>query len=276
VGGLWFLTEGKKAEIKPSLNLLFMLVSAGVIVFLVVVFNIGDRLGAINGFFSPLFVVIILTLSFDQSIISRSLSQKWLVTLGESSYSLYAFHIPVLWLVNDTLLKFGIVLSPLALLVTYVPFMIALSVIIFRTVEWPAQKWLRANPQKLILVMVDLLLIAGAIALAFVLRIGLDVDSYLRSIRFAVRAGVPLVFALLVLFRFYHPVKNSKWFWTASTLLPLAIGTALLMAAMFLAANEEWIGSFPRTFLPISFVLMFSLLYLFRLALQRWKPAWVS
>ncbi|MFZ5857903.1 MAG: acyltransferase family protein [Chloroflexota bacterium] len=275
VGGLWFLTEGRKAEVTQKVNLVFMLVSLSVIVFFVAVFNIGDRLGAINGFFSPLFVLIILTLSFDQTSVSRFLSQKWLVTLGESSYSLYAFHIPVLWLFNDVLLRFGIVISPLALLVTYVPIMVALSVAIFRTVEWPAQKWLRSHPQKLLIVIVDLLLIAGAFALAFVARIGLNVEPFARSIRFAVRTGVPLAFALLVLFRFYAPLKNSIQRWALSALLPLGIATGLLAAAMFLAAQQGWIDSFPRTFLPIGFALAFGFLFLFRFALQRWKPAWV-
>jgi peptidoglycan/LPS O-acetylase OafA/YrhL len=276
VGGIWFLAEGKKAVINPTVNLFFMLVSAGVIVFLVVAFKIGLRLGGINGFFSPLFVVIILTLCFDQSIISRFLSQKWLVTLGESSYSLYAFHIPVLWIISDILLRFGIVLSPLTLLVTYAPFMVALSVLIFRRVEWPAQKWLRANPQKMILVVVDLLLIAGAITLAFVLRIGLNVDPYLRSIQFAVRVGMPVLFLSLMLFRFYDPLTNLKRFWALTTLiLPLVVGSAILGAAMFWAAKEGWIESFPRTFLPISFFATFGLLYLSRIMFQRWKPLWV-
>lgn len=276
VGGMWFLAEGKKAVINPTVNLFFMLASVGVIVFLVAAFKIGARLGAINGFFSPLFVVIILTLSFDQSIISRFLSQKWLVTLGESSYSLYAFHIPVLWIIGDVLLKFGIVASPIALLVTYAPLMIALSVLIFRRIEWPAQKWFRANPQKMFLVAADLLLIAGAITLAFVLRIGLNVDPYLPSIKFAVRAGVPVIFGFLVLFGFYVPIVDVKRFWAFSTFIPLALGSAVLGGMMFWGAKEGWIGSFPRTFLPISLFVTFGLLYLSRIVLQRWKPLWVA
>jgi peptidoglycan/LPS O-acetylase OafA/YrhL len=275
VGGMWFLSEGKKAEINPNVNLFFMLASAGVILFLVFAFKVGPRLGGINGFFSPLFVVIILTLIFDQSFISRFLSQKWLVTLGESSYSFYAFHIPVLWIIGDVLLRFGIVLSPLALLVTYVPFMIALSVLIFRKVEWPAQKWFRTNPQKLILVAIDMLLIAVAIKIAFIARIGLNLDPYLRSMGFAARAGMPLMFALLVLFGFYAPFANEKRFWMWSFLAPLILGTLLLGAAMWLGSSEGWFGTFPRTFLPISLVTIFGLLSLFRVALRRWRPAWV-
>lgn len=276
VGGLWFLTEGRNAEIHKAVNTRLLLTGAGVIVFFVAVFNVGDRLGAINGFFAPLFVLIILTLSFDQSAISRFLSQKWLVRLGESSYSLYAFHIPVLWLVNDALLRFGIVLSPLALLVTYVPLMVALSVWIFRRVEWPAQRWLRTQPQKLFLVTMDLFLIAAAIGLAFVLRLGFDLEPYQRSIRFALRTGVPLVFASLALFRYYAPLRHSLRYWTLSALLPLGISIALLAAAMFLASRQDWIDSFPRTFLPLSFVLIFGLLYLSRFALQHWRPSWVA
>jgi cell division protein FtsW (lipid II flippase) len=149
-------------------------------------------------------------------------------------------------------------------------------VLIFRRVEWPAQKWLRANPQKMILVVVDLLLIAGAITLAFVLRIGLNVDPYLRSIQFAVRVGMPVLFLSLMLFRFYDPLTNVKRFWALTTLiLPLVVGSAILGAAMFWAAKEGWIESFPRTFLPISFFATFGLLYLSRIMFQRWKPLWV-
>ena len=277
VGGIWFLTEGKNLVIKPSINLLFMLASVGVIVLLVGIFKVGNRLGAINGFFSPLFVLIILTLCFDQSVITRVLSQRWLVKLGESSYSLYIFHIPVLWIINDILLKFGIVSSPLVLLVTYAPFMIGLSVIIFRQIEWPAQKWLRTNPQKIILVVIDLVLIAGALALAFAFRVGFNVNSYMRSIQFAVRAGVPLTFVLLVLFGFYKPTKDKKRFWIfMNLLLPLLFGLALLGAVMFLGMREGWIESFPRTYPVIGLFLTFGLLYMSRLAFQRWMPSWVA
>jgi hypothetical protein len=277
VGGIWFLTEGKKTSINPTANLLFLLTSIGIIGFLVATFNIGARLGAINGFFSPLFVVIVLMLCFDQTVITRFLSQRWLVRLGESSYSLYIFHIPVLWIISDILLKFGIVPSPFILLVTYAPFMIGLSVIIFRQIEWPAQKWLRAHPQKIALVVIDLVLIACALALAFALRVGFNVNPYTRSIQFATRVGVPLVFVLLVLFGFYKPAKDLKPFWVLSNLLiPLLISLVLLGSAMFLGMREGWIESFPRTYPVICLILAFGLLYLSRLVLQRWKPSWVA
>jgi FlaA1/EpsC-like NDP-sugar epimerase len=129
---------------------------------------------------------------------------------------------------------------------------------------------------KMFLVAADLLLIAGAIALAFVLRIGLGVDPYLRSITFAVRAGVPLIFVSLVLFGFYAPIRDAKRFWAFSAFVPLALGSVILAAVMFLGAKEGWIGSFPRTFLPISFFVTFGLLYLSRILFQRWKPLWVA
>lgn len=277
VGGIWFLTEGKNSVIKQSINLLFMLASIGVVIFLVTAFEVGNRLGAINGFFSPLFVVIILTLCFDQTDITRFLNQRWLVRLGESSYSLYIFHIPVLWIIRDILHKFGIVPSPLVLLLTYAPFMIGLSVIIFRQIEWPAQKWLRTNPQKIILVVIDLVLIASALALAFALRVGFNVNPYMRSIQFAVRAGVPLTFVLLVLFGFYKPIKDTGQFRiVANLLLPLLLGLALLGAVMFFGMREGWIESFPRTFPAIGLILTFGLLYLSRLTFRRWLPSWVA
>jgi peptidoglycan/LPS O-acetylase OafA/YrhL len=277
IGGIWFLIEGKKTSINPTINLLFMLVSTGIVLFLATVFNIGSRLGAINGFFSPLFVVIILTLCFDQTLITRFLSQRWLVRLGESSYSLYIFHIPVLWIISDVLLKFGIVPSPLILLVSYVPFMIGLSVIIFRQIEWPAQKRLRANPQKIVLVVIDLVLIAAALALSFALRVGFNVNHYTRSIQFATRVGVPLAFILLVLFGFYKPAKDLKRFWFFSNLvIPLLLSLALLGAAMFFGMREGWIESFPRTYPVISLVFTTGMLYLSRLAFRRWKPSWVA
>jgi hypothetical protein len=221
--------------------------------------------------------VIILTLCFDQTVITRILSQRWLVKLGEASYSLYIFHIPVLWIISDILLKLRIVPSPLVLLVTYAPFMIGLSVIIFRQIEWPAQKWLRANPQKIILVVIDLILIAGALALAFALRVGFNVNPYMRSIQFAVRAGVPLTFVLLVLFGFYKPTKDTNQFrFLANLLLPLLLGLALLGAAMFYGMREGWIESFPRTYPIIGLILTFGLLYMSRLAFRRWIPSWVA
>ena len=47
------------------------------------------------GMLAPLFVLFIMFLSIDKSVIKKTLCNRWLVLLGDSSYSIYILHVPV-------------------------------------------------------------------------------------------------------------------------------------------------------------------------------------
>lgn len=273
VGGVWYLVLGKNMGVKQIINQMVMFFCMGVIIIMVWVLNVGDRLGALSGFFSPLFVIVILTLCFDQSNINKVLSHRWLVKLGESSYSLYIFHIPVLWLISDLLLHFGKTASPLTLLLTYVPFMIGLSVLIFRYIELPTHNWLRENPLKILLIVIDLFIISASFFVSFFLRVGYSLDSHARSINFSLRTGLPVIFILLIFFRIYQTKgMETGTLLLKKMILPLILGYVLLSGLMYVGVKNAWLESFPRTFPIIGVIITTSMLYLSRIIYKKWAP----
>jgi peptidoglycan/LPS O-acetylase OafA/YrhL len=274
--GMWYLKVGRTLELNQRMVSVVMF--SCLAVFLAMHFlGATQFFGSFHGFFSPLFAVIILTLTFDQSFVARILNWKPLVVLGESSYALYIVHVPLLWLFGGALGALGVKSSYLLSFGVYLPLALFISILVFRLIEWPAQDWLRKHPQTLVVFLIDIFLIVAAIALAYLARVGLDLRHYEREINFSIRAGLPLVLLSLILFRFYRPFGGVTIRWALVNLAaPLLLASTLLWGALTVAKGAGWIASFPRTFLPINLVLLFGLLYLSRQALQRWKPSWAT
>jgi hypothetical protein len=274
--GMWYLKVGRTLQLNQRMVSVIMF--SCLAVFLAMHFlGATQFFGSFHGFFSPLFAVIILTLTFDQSFVARILNWKPLVVLGESSYALYIVHVPLLWLFGGALGALGVKSSYLLSFGVYLPLALFISILVFRLIEWPAQDWLRKHPQTLVVFLIDIFLIVAAIALAYLARVGLDLRHYEREINFSIRAGLPLVLLSLILFRFYRPFGGVTIRWALVNLAaPLLLASTLLWGALTVAKGAGWIASFPRTFLPINLVLLFGLLYLSRQALQRWRPSWVT
>jgi peptidoglycan/LPS O-acetylase OafA/YrhL len=92
-----------------------------------------------DGLLAPLFAALIWVLSYPQFCVSRWLSKRWLVVLGESSFGLYLIHIVVLhWYgrADERLSMTGFA--------TYLLLCIGLSLLLFYIFEAPARKWLIA------------------------------------------------------------------------------------------------------------------------------------
>jgi peptidoglycan/LPS O-acetylase OafA/YrhL len=124
-----------------SIYLYSALASSAILFLLVVKFsallpftNIHD------GLLAPMFAAVIWALSYPQFRVSRWLSQRWLVVLGESSFGLYLLHIVILhwYRGNDARL------SPHDFAV-YLTLCIGLSVLLFYAFEAPARRWLIAT-----------------------------------------------------------------------------------------------------------------------------------
>lgn len=274
--GMWYLKVGRTLQINPRLVSVIMFSS---LAFFLAMHFLGAThfLGSFHGFFSPLFAILVLTLTLDQSVVTRILNWKPLVILGESSYSLYIIHVPLLWLFGWALEALGLESSYLLSFGVYLPLALILSVLVFRLIEWPAQAWLRKNPQTLVIFLLDVLAIAAAITLAYLSRVGLNLRHYEREIFFSIRAGLPIILLSLILFRIYRPSAGVTVRWALTNLAaPLLLASALLWGALTAAKSAGWIASFPRTFVPINLVLMFGFLYIFRLGLQRWRPSWTT
>jgi peptidoglycan/LPS O-acetylase OafA/YrhL len=105
-----------------------------------------------DGALSPIFCGLIWVISDKTTPVSRLLSAKWLILLGEASYGLYLIHDPVLhvtWpilfhaLRNVTWREFKVLY--LLSFPVYLALCIALSVACYLWFEVPARKWIRSR-----------------------------------------------------------------------------------------------------------------------------------
>jgi peptidoglycan/LPS O-acetylase OafA/YrhL len=96
-----------------------------------------------NGLLCPLFAVLIYALSYGKGPVAWFISLPIVVLLGESSYSLYLLHIPVyLYLAKLVTAVHAPLLTTLFIIGSPL-FIIACSVVIYKTIEFPARKALR-------------------------------------------------------------------------------------------------------------------------------------
>jgi peptidoglycan/LPS O-acetylase OafA/YrhL len=102
-----------------------------------------------DGILSPVFCLLLWALASGESVVSKLLSARWLVLLGEASYALYLIHVPVFHLVFPVLLhslrnlpwrEFRL-LYGLGFLF-YFALCIGLSVASFLWLETPSRRWL--------------------------------------------------------------------------------------------------------------------------------------
>jgi peptidoglycan/LPS O-acetylase OafA/YrhL len=90
-----------------------------------------------DGLLAPVFAAVIWAFSHSRWLPARMLSPAWLVVLGEASFGLYLFHIPVFHLFE----WLGWVHTP-ALFPVYIGLSIGISVASFYAYETPVRKWI--------------------------------------------------------------------------------------------------------------------------------------
>jgi peptidoglycan/LPS O-acetylase OafA/YrhL len=277
VGGMWYVSVGQHNPSNQTVTRLLLilglgLISAGLI-------SKGSvSITITKGLLAPFFLLVVLALAMETTVVSRMLSHPWLVRLGDASYGVYILHMPVRWVYDDILKLAHIRLYGSAAFYLYAVILVALALLLYVWVERPARDWLRTNSRKLWLIFGDVLLLAGALIASFALRVGTEIRGYADPLNFALRMGIPAYLLLLILFRFYSPISaNTLFSWVKRSLLPvISIGAALLAGMMFFALKMEWIGTFPRSMLAVNLLLSAGFLFAFRYVLQRWKPALVG
>jgi peptidoglycan/LPS O-acetylase OafA/YrhL len=126
--GDWVARFGKKASMP-----IFALAS---VAFFVIVYRgvFVEAGGVMDGLSIPIFALIIWSCSYSDTFLSRILSVRWLVVLGEASYGLYLIHLPV----YEYFARLNLIrpyLFPLYLATT-----IGLSVLSFYFFEIPARR----------------------------------------------------------------------------------------------------------------------------------------
>ena len=93
----------------------------------------------VNTALRPLNALLLVGFALGGGIIARVLSSQMLVYLGKSSYAMYILHIPMLW----WYLRWSREFSALV----YLTLVIGVSALVYRFIEEPANRWLRAQVQ---------------------------------------------------------------------------------------------------------------------------------
>ena len=121
-----------------------------------------------DGILTPVFCLLIWALASRKSPVSKLLSARWLVLLGEASYALYLIHVPVFHLLHPVLLhslrnlpwgEFRVLYAFAFLL--YFALCVGLSVASFVWLETPSRKWLNKRlwqPQRKVIDLPDIAL----------------------------------------------------------------------------------------------------------------------
>jgi peptidoglycan/LPS O-acetylase OafA/YrhL len=89
----------------------------------------------------PFHALLILGLALDGGVLARFLSGRWLVFLGNASYSLYIIHLPIALGVNMIASQlFSTKLSGVGCMAIYVVATVCLSGLTFKFIEMPAHE----------------------------------------------------------------------------------------------------------------------------------------
>lgn len=279
VGGIWFLREGSKLEIKPSVNLSILVGSVLLVCAFLIIGdsfpNLPRDLQPMAGLYSPIFTVIIVALALDKTRLSTVMSHSWLVMLGETAYALYILHVPVLWFYTRTLESSSLRDPQAVLEATFLPVILLVGPLGHLYIDRPIRKWLK-NVLKRVsmpLLLLDLLAAAVSIYLGFQFRFtsGRDLFEF-RSEAYAmfwcafiVRTAVPVIFngsnpAILKLpfAQMMRPVFVS-----------VTVGSVIVSALMLTFSSLGWLEGFPRSVLLLDWFMMLVFSTLIRLAFKR-------
>jgi peptidoglycan/LPS O-acetylase OafA/YrhL len=91
---------------------------------------------SMNTLLRPMNALLLLGLGLGGGWIARVLSARPIEFLGKASYSMYILHIPILW--------WAVSWPSFAVTYLYVPFVVALSCVVYAVFEEPANRWIRS------------------------------------------------------------------------------------------------------------------------------------
>ncbi len=132
---------------KPSIirnySLTFLLGSFASLLFLFFIPNPITE-NAQNGLLAPIFIVFILSLSYHKGVISRVLSNRYLIYLGDISYSIYILQIPLSFWYAGLIKKLQIELTAATFIYIYIVFLILFSALCYSYFEKPFRKYVRS------------------------------------------------------------------------------------------------------------------------------------
>lgn len=129
-----------RPKTKTVSNHLFTTLELGTVMIVCLFFFFSSSLGIpkmFGIFFVPMWAVLIYVFAFEQGVLSKILSNKFLVYLGEISFAFYMVHNLILYYME--FLSLPIYLNAIIALIAS----IGLSSIVYKFYEEPLRKWIR-------------------------------------------------------------------------------------------------------------------------------------
>jgi len=103
---------------------------------------LGIKLALTNGLLAPAFLLFIILLARNKSIITKIFSHGWLILLGEASYSLYILQKPIHG-VYDKVIAPKVLLSETTHFYIFIIILILISILSYKYFETPMRKYIR-------------------------------------------------------------------------------------------------------------------------------------
>jgi peptidoglycan/LPS O-acetylase OafA/YrhL len=280
VGGIWFLREGQTRVNRSHLNLVLLagsiLLVSGFMIAGDVFPQVPHDLQPMAGYFSPIFVVVILTLALDKTRLASILNHPWLVTLGETAYALYILHVPVLWFVDRFLNKYSS--DPQRIMdVLYLPLMVCIGLIAHFYIDRPFRAWLKRIMKRVSmpLLVLDLGAVALSVYLSFLIRFGAGLEL------FEFKAAAYLMFWLAFILRTAFSVGFNSTNpaiislqprqFIRHVLLAVTAGSIAVTGLMYVGYGAGWIAGFPRSVFILDWLIMLVLSSLLRIGFKEIK-----
>lgn len=151
IAGAW-LREGKLAMLAtPAINSSGLFLSLGLIILLLIIRQplialSGVNVDYTNGLIAPLFLAFIVLLALNTGYISTWLQHKWMILLGEASFSLYILQKPLhgiyekvagRWIAEDSALYFYL----------FVAVLTGTAILSFWLIETPLRRFINSRYQ---------------------------------------------------------------------------------------------------------------------------------
>lgn len=285
-GGAWFMQEAPHQKIDQRVNFSILFGSLALIAAYTILSTVYPRmphnLQPMTGLLAPFFIVFVTTLALDQTWLSKILSHRWLVALGETSFALYILHVPVIWLYERALQTSGLSNPDYIKDVTYLPLMIAIGLIANYYIDPPIRNWMKKalNQISIPFFLLDMIIFTVSIFISFRLRFGNE-REYLSYRQMGIQIFWCAFFIRMIvsyLLNTFNPsiVQLSVSQMARQVGFSTGISSVVIASIVYAGYRAGWYINFPRSvfvtdFLVI-FVLSFLVRYIFRLALLH-QPA---
>ncbi len=271
--GIWFLREGRaqKYETRVTLPLLALgvFLASLYVVVSARVSSIPREGQLMTGLLSPFLALALLALAFDSSRLTALFKRPALIALGETSYAVYIFHIPLRWTYERALERLDPARAQATLDATYVPLLLAFSFLAAFYFDRPLRLRLKKALQNVSLLSLafDLMIFAFSVYVSFDLRfktMRIRDEHYLtfRLMFWSALALRPLMAAA------FGALNLSARQWIQPALLATAVGSAALTGVLYVGYAGGWASYFPLSVLALDFSITLGLALLARFALR--------